>query len=419
MVYEVEDRVQKCIEALLADEKIQKAMEFLVQDQAARTEENKEIALVQGETGKEAMGRAPLFKRKLEQYGAQDCAVDGIGNAYGYSYGTRKDTRPLIMLESHLDTVFTEDTPLAIVEKDGKIFCPGIGDNASAQAQTLSIMRALRHAGIVPVGTIMPMGAAREEGHGNFDGMRFFLKGRNDIDAAVIVDGGGTENLGWGGIGIKRYEFIFTGPKGHSWHRAGSPSTIHAMGRTVAKIAEIPMIPDPRTTINVGIVSGGSTVGAIAGECRIQVDMRSASAKHLADLEAKVLKAVADGVAGENDFKKDQPDKVSVATRCFGDMPAGEGLADHEAVQAAHYLTVKLGKKPNMEGGTCTNGNITVDKGIPTIIMGHGGFNGENHSLNEWYEPRDNYIAAQRAMLTVLALTGVDGLSEPLATPRR
>ena len=95
-------------------------------------------------------------------------------------------------------------------------------------------------------------------------------------------------------------------------------------------------------------------------------------------------------------------------------MPAGKGLAGHVSVQAARYLTELLGKTPIMEGGTCTNGNITVDRGIPTVIMGHGGYNGENHSLNEWYEPLDNYIAAQRAMLMVFALAGLDGVTEPL-----
>lgn len=420
MSYEASSRVKAAVDALLRDEKVKAAMDFLVRDQANRTEENKEIALIQGETGKEAQGRSPSFKQRLERYGAKDCEIDGIGNAYGYIYGTAAGKKPLVILETHLDTVFLEDTPLAIVEKDGKIFCPGIGDNASAQAQTFSILRALNHAGIRTVGSIMAMGAAREEGKGNFDGMRFFFKNHTpkDYAAAVIVDGGGDRNIGWGGIGIIRVTYTFKGPKGHSWHRGGDPSTIHAMGRAVGKIADIPMIEDPKTTINVGIVGGGSTVGAVAGECMIQVDMRSSNAKLLRELADKVDRFVREGVAEENAFKKERiatgVSPITVETDVFGDMPAGEGIADHECVQAANYLTKALGKEANMEGGTCTNGNITVDNGIPTVIMGHGGFNGENHSLNEWYEPLDNYIAAQRAMLTVLALVGVDGVTEAL-----
>ena len=421
MSYEVSPRVKATIDTLLSNEKIKKAMDFLVQDQPTRTGENKEIALIQGETRKEALGRSPSFKERLERYGAKDCEIDGIGNAYGYIYGKESAKKSIVIMETHLDTVFMEDTPLAIIEKDGKIFCPGIGDNASAQAQSFSIMRAMNHAGIKPVNTVMVMGAACEEGKGNFDGMRFFLKNNDpkNFAAAVIVDGGGDSNIGWGGIGIIRITYTFKGPKGHSWHRGGDPSTIHAMGRAVAKIAEIPMIKDPKTTINVGIVSGGSTVGAVAGECMIQVDMRSSNAKLLHELAEKVERFVQEGVAEENAFKKERIDTgvsaITVEKDIFGDMPAGEGIAGHACVQAANYLTLALNKKPNMEGGTCTNGNITVDNGIPTVIMGHGGFNGENHSLNEWYEPLDNYIAAQRAMLTVLALVGVEGITEPLA----
>ena len=41
------------------------------------------------------------------------------------------------------------------------------------------------------------------------------------------------------GTGSHRYEMIFKGPGGHSFQELGRPSAVHAMGRAIAKIAEV------------------------------------------------------------------------------------------------------------------------------------------------------------------------------------
>jgi hypothetical protein len=51
--------------------------------------------------------------------------------------------------------------------------------------------------------------------------------------------------------------------------------------------------------------------------------------------------------------------------------------------------------------------------GIPAVTIGGGGEGGNWHSRNEWYKPVDAYYGPQNALLTVLMLTGLDGVTKP------
>lgn len=67
-----------------------------------------------------------MFKKKLEDLGVTQC-IDADDNAYGFLPGS--DNSAKVVLEAHLDTVFPKETPLAITEKDGVLYCPGISDD--------------------------------------------------------------------------------------------------------------------------------------------------------------------------------------------------------------------------------------------------------------------------------------------------
>src|SRR5258708_38004744 len=50
---------------------------------------------------------------------------------------------------------------------------------------------------------------------------------------------------------------------------------------------------------------------------------------------------------------------------------------------------------------------------MPAVTIGNSGEGGNWHSLNEWYRPVDAYVAPQRALLTILMLTGLDRVTKP------
>jgi tripeptide aminopeptidase len=211
---------------------------------------------------------------------------------------------------------------------------------------------------------------------------------------------------------------IFTGPGGHSFHEFGLPSATHAMGRAIAKIADLQTPAEPKTTFTVGTVKGGTSVNAIAAEARMAVDMRSDSTEELLKLEARLLDLVKQAVAEENARWK--TDKLTVEIKLIGDRPAGNTFTDSSIVRAAEKAVsaVASGKKVTLEGAS-TDSNQPMSLGIPAVTIGGGGEGGNWHSRNEWYKPVDSYLGPQRALLTILMLQGLDGVTKPSLAVRQ
>jgi tripeptide aminopeptidase len=197
----------------------------------------------------------------------------------------------------------------------------------------------------------------------------------------------------------------------------GLPSAIHAMGRAIAQISELQTPSDPKTTFTVGTVSGGTSVNAIAAEARMAVDMRSNSTEELLKLEEKLLGLVKQAVVEEN--ARWNTDKMTVEIRLIGDRPAGIVEMDSPIVQATQraVFTITRGKRATF-GGASTDSNIAMSLGIPAVTIGGGGEGGNWHSRNEWYKPTDAWMGPQNALLTVLMLSGLDGVTKPALAVR-
>lgn len=400
--------------ALAADARIRKALDFLAADADDTLAELKEIVVVAAPTFDERRARAPLYLEKLREYGAEDCRMDELGNVSGCVNGAAP--RPKVMFDAHLDTVFGADVPLAVREKDGVFFCPGMADDTAGLATNLSVLRAIRHAGLVPCGRLMLTGTVRHEGEGDLAGIRKVFADDAEIDACICL-----ETLGRPGaiiataIGVHRYEIVLTGKGGHSWLDFGLPSPIQALCRAGAALAELIPPTDPRTTFNLGTVAGGTTVNAIPAECRAKLDIRSVSPAVLADIDARIRGIFDAAVAAENARRPDAP--VAVAFRRIGDRPAGETDAREPLVQALWQASEAIGLDPFFWPPLGTNANIPMSLGIPAVGLGGGGTGGDLHSLAEWYNPEFAAAHAQRLLLALFALAGLSGVCEPLAVP--
>lgn len=411
MSYNVAPTIRAVFEKLLADPKIRKALAFIDADRDTREKELREMVLLHGAPFKEREVRSPMFKDKLERYGAADCFIDSHDNAFGY---VRGGAGPVIVFEGHLDTVFDEETPLEIRERDGRIYCPGIGDDTAGLAAVLAVLRAIRHAGLVPAGTLLFGGTAGEEGEGDIRGIKGLLDDHKDVAAVVSMEPGPMGNIVYGAIGSRRYELVFSGPGGHSWSAYGTPSPIHAMGRAIAKMADVTTAQTPKTTYTVGVVSGGTSVNSIANKASLKLDMRSVSAESLADLEATMLRLADEAVAEENAFRAGSGETIRLEKKRIGDRPAGEQPADAPIVQATWAAIEGAGGDPKLLPSSSTNANAPISRGIPAVVLRTGGSTGGTHTLEEWFDPEGSGEGVKMALLLLFALAGLEGVTEPV-----
>jgi acetylornithine deacetylase/succinyl-diaminopimelate desuccinylase-like protein len=407
--------IETATAAILADPRVTKAFADIKADDETAFAEQKRITEIPAPPYKEKV-RAEYFLKRMQELGFKDASIDTEGNVIALRKGS--GGRPKLVVSAHLDTVFPEGTDVTVKEKDGVVLAPGIGDDARGLAALLSLIKSVNGNGIATVGDIMFVGTVGEEELGNLRGVKALFRDHSDIDGFISIDGLGITRVVNQATGSHRYEMIFKGPGGHSFQEFGLPSAIHAMGRAIAKISDLQTPSDPKTTFTVGTVSGGTSVNAIASEARMAVDMRSNSTEELLKLEARLLDLVKQAVAEENARWKS--DKMTVEIRLIGDRPAGIVAMDSPIVQATQRAVRVVTGKPRVTfAGSSTDSNLAMSLGIPAVTIGGGGEGGNWHSRNEWYRPVDAWAGPQNALLTILVLTGLDGVTKPALAVRQ
>jgi tripeptide aminopeptidase len=89
-------------------------------------------------------------------------------------------------------------------------------------------------------------------------------------------------------------------------------------------------------------------------------------------------------------------------------------------VQATRRAVAAITRAPHVTfAGSSTDSNLAMSMGIPAVTIGGGGDGGNWHSRNEWYRQVDAWYGPQNALLTILMLTGLDGVSKPALPVRQ
>ncbi|XWK70917.1 M20/M25/M40 family metallo-hydrolase [Tunturiibacter gelidiferens] len=202
-----------------------------------------------------------------------------------------------------------------------RIYAPGICDNAAGLTALLAIAAALRFANITPPIPILFAANVGEEGEGDLRGMRhLFERGpyRTRIASALILEGGGTAAAINRALGSLRFRITITGPGGHSWADAGTPNPILLLSKALTEIAALELPTDPLTTLNVGHISGGTSINSIPESASALLDLRSTDPTQLISTATRVHEIFDDIVTAQSTTAK--PLKLHIET--IGNRPA-------------------------------------------------------------------------------------------------
>ena len=398
--------------ALAADPRVRAALDSIERDAEATLAEQIRLAMIPAPTFAEGE-RAAYLKTCFESFGFADIRIDAVGNVIARRPGSGGG--PTLVFSAHMDTVYPAGTDLTVrTLDDGRLEGAGIADDARGLAEVLAVGRALAAAAIQTVGDIWFVATVGEEGHGDLRGVRaLFDAHAAQIDGFISIDGALTERIAFVAVGSHRYRVTFTGPGGHSFSDFGRPSAIHAMGRAIAGIADLTTPNPPRTTFTVGTVCGGTSVNTIASEASFDLDLRSTDMDALRELETQAHAAIDAAVAAENacwGFAR----PIVVRSEPIGARPGGAQPADAPIILAASHALRHVGFEPILSIPASTDSNVAISLGIPGVTLGPGGGSGENHTVKEWFNPKDAYRGVQKNLLAVLALVGVAGVSMPV-----
>lgn len=351
--------------------------------------------------------RAAEFKRRLDSLGLR-ARIDSIGNVIAERAGVGPG--PTVVLSGHLDTVFPEGTDVRVSDARGRLTGPGIGDNCRGLAVVLAVARAMQRVNFRHAGRVIFVGNVGEEGAGNLRGMRYLFGSslKDRIDYLVAVDGTGL-GLVSRAVGSHRYRVTYRGPGGHSYGAFGIPNPIHALGRAIAAIADMHVPAEPKTTFNVGVISGGTSVNSIPFAAAMEVDMRSESADALRSTDQHVQSILRQALAAENarwPGERAARARLTLTVDTIGIRPTGGQSDTARIVQVALETARALGFSPS-PGAASTDANVPISLGVPGISIDAGGRGAGAHSLGEWYEDGPNgWLGPQWAALVVARLVG-------------
>lgn len=350
--------------------------------------------------------RSHWLKSQFEELALADVHQDELGNVFGVRPGTDINA-PYLALSAHLDTVFPAGTPISVAREGGKFYGPGISDNASGITALLAMAGALRDTNIETTAPILFIGNVGEEGEGNLRGMRhIFQQGKwfESIGALVVLDGAGTDTIIAEGLGSRRFEITVRGPGGHSWSDFGVSNPIVALARIITRLSQTTVPSAPKTTFNIGIVQGGTSVNSIPESATMRVDTRSASVEQLDRLERALREAVKLGTAEPGGGKKQET--LTAEVEVIGDRPAADLPADAHLLKVIRAVDAQLNNTARVQRAS-TDANIPLSLGREAIAIGAGGGGGGAHTMNEWYDPAGRDLGLKRILLLTLALCGV------------
>ena len=325
--------------------------------------------------------RAEFVRGIFSEEGLRDVSMDEIGNVYGrwitsYSQSIdngRLSSRKPLIISAHLDTVFPSGTNLAVRRDGDKIYGPGIGDNSLGVASLFSLLGMLQERKFKPEADIWFVANVGEEGLGDLRGMKAVVERFGaDVQAYLVLEGLALGHVYHRAVGVKRYRVTVRTTGGHSWSDYGKPSAIHELAKLVMQLTSLELPNHPRTTMNVGKISGGTSVNVIASEAALDLDLRSEGQESLAELIFKVDQLI-------HDVNKPE---VKVETKVIGQRPAGEISPNHPLVKLGEECLREQDINPILTSGS-TDANVPLSKGYPAIVLGIS-TGGSAHTVHEY-----------------------------------
>lgn len=329
--------------------------------------------------------------------------IDHAGNVRALRAG-RADKGNLIVIAAHLDAAFPATTDFKVVLKNGRLLGPSIVDNSLGLMAMVALVEAMNHADIETQDDLLFVATVGEEGLGDLRGVKSLLEDKDVLastKAFIALDSQGHEHIVHRAMGSKRFRVDIKGCGGHSYLDFGTLNPLSAVAEIITRIDRIIVPEHPKTTFNVGVLSGGVSVNVIPETATFEMDLRSEDSVQLEALENEFLVAVAEGVASVNDRTSDEKHPLTYRTAVIGDRPCGQTETSDSLVTSAVRAADQLGLDTHYISGS-SDANVPMNLGIPAIMLGAGGQGGGLHSDREWFDPCEAYLGRQRALLSLL-----------------
>ena len=320
--------------------------------------------------------RAAFCKEWLENAGAKGVYIDEALNVI-FPLNC-EGSNEITVFVAHTDTVFPDTEPMPYTDDGEYVRCPGVGDDTASLAVMLMLAKYCLEKGMQPKGGILFVANSCEEGLGNLKGTRqIFADYAGRIKQFVSLDSN-IDCIADRCVGSHRYEVEVLTEGGHSYLDFGKKNAIAALSEIVVALyaIDLPQKKGSRVTMNVGEISGGTSVNTIAQQAKMLCEYRSDDTDLMAFMQREFNRI----------FEAANQGEVAVKVTMIGERPCAKGVDPAEIDRlsriSAAVVEGVIGKAPAFRSSS-TDCNIPLSLGIPAICVGvYDG--GGQHTREEW-----------------------------------
>ena len=343
--------------------------------------------------------RAEFVRDWLIRQGAENVRIDSMKNVI-WEAGTG-DHEDVIIWAAHMDVVQPDTEAYPMSEEGRTLKAPGIGDDTANLVNLLMGAKYLiENRPSLDTGFVICANSC-EEGLGNLDGSKELMRqyeGR--VKAFYSFDCYMGQCIDRA-VGSHRYRITINVQGGHSWSNFGRLSAIKLMADLIEELYGIPLpedAPGDKTTFNVGVIQGGTTVNSIPQRAEILYEYRSTSEESLSYMKGE-MERVIDG------FR----DRCDVEVELLGVRP-GNGDLDQEKLRSftetSEDVIGMYFHEPVWHGAASTDSNVALSKGIVANTIGTvtGGL---AHTRDEWVD-LDSLMTGMKIVLHLMMMHEVD-----------
>lgn len=342
--------------------------------------------------------RAGYIETRFAELGLQDVRQDSLHNVYGRYPGTHPGAHKPVVISAHSDTVFPAETDLRVRRDSQRVYGPGIGDNAAGVAGLFAIADTLRRFDLRPKSDLWFVSNVGEEGMGNLCGMRAVVDKFGRQANYIVVEGGLFGQIAHEAIGVRRFRIAVETPGGHSWGSFGTASAVHELSHLAAAIARLNVPKKPKTTYNVGVIEGGTSINTIASSASMLLDLRSEDAHEL----DRLVNLVSDIVHRARRRARQRREPITISIETVGNRPAGHISRSAPLVSWAEQALKLSGSPTVLHVSGSTDANIPLSMSIPAVCVGLTE-SANSHRLDEYIETDKLPAGLHQLLLLVLA----------------
>lgn len=321
--------------------------------------------------------RAEFCLEWLARQGAEGVYIDEALNVV-YPVGC-EEGKEIVVFAAHSDVVFPDTEQLPLEMEDGRIYCPGVGDDTANVVALLMTAKLIAEHKLCPDGVgVMLVVDAGEEGLGNLKGIRHLMSQYGSrIREFIALDGQQRAGVNRA-VGSRRYRIWVETEGGHSYGNFGNRNAIACLAAVIDDLyrAEVPALG--KTTYNVGTVKGGTSVNTIAQYAEMLYEFRSDEREAM-----EIMQRYLDRV-----LETHRADGVSIGISLVGERPCGgevNPVSQEKLEERVRQAALRCYGLDLTFGPGSTDCNIPLSMGIPAVCVGcyqgHGA-----HTRQEYVE---------------------------------